>query len=653
MDDREELNIRECEERLRFETLLTDLSARFVNLPASEVDAEIETAQRRVCECLELDISTFWEWEAEGSDVLLLTHLYRPLAGPPLPERMTATENFPWCLEMLLRHQVVVVSRTEDAPEAAAVDLAGWRHFGIKSNLGFSLAAGGGKMVGVLSFCTTQAERRWTEPLVRRLGLVAQVFANAVVRKRTEQALRESEARLGLAADAADAGLWGLNLSTGQYWLTNKARKPFAFAPEEVVTLDRVLQVVHPEDRDLVRRTVEEVVASVRDGRIEYRIIGSDGGIRWLQSLGRVQTDLLGNKTLMGVTLDITERKIAEQKLHQALDEVQELRGRLELENVYLQDQMRSEAGHGTIIGESEPVLKMLALARKVAPTESAVLITGETGTGKELLAQAIHDLSPRKKKLMVKVNCAALPAPLIESELFGREKGAYTGAMSQQVGRFELASGSTILLDEIGDLPLDLQAKLLRVLQDGQFERLGSHRTLTTDVRVIAATNRDLPAMVKEGKFREDLFHRLNVFPIETPPLRTRTGDIPMLAWKLVEEFNAKMGRSIDSIPKAAMESLKRYAWPGNIRELRNVIERAMIVSDGRSLRIELPSSGADTAAAPVKLEDVERQHILQVLESTHWRISGEHGAAEILGLLPTTLHSRLKKLGLSRAKR
>lgn len=632
--------------------LLSDLSARFVNLPADQVDVEIENAQRLVCECLELDISTFWEWEADASDVLLLTHLYRPLGGPPVPERMTATEHFPWSWSQLLKHGVTILSRTEEAPTEAAIDLAGWRHFGIRSNLGFALAAGGGKTLGVISFCTTQTERTWTESLVKRLGLVAQVFANAIVRARAEHALRESEARLGLAADAADAGLWAMDLSTGCYWLTEKARKPFEFRVDEVVTLDRVLEIVHPEDRDFLRQTVEEVVALGRDGRAEYRIVRSDGSIRWMQSLGRVQTDPRGNKRLMGVTLDISERKLAEQQLRRALDEVQGLRTRLELENVYLRDQMRGEVGHGAIVGESEPVLKMLARARKVAATESAVLITGETGTGKELLAQAIHDMSPRKKKLMVKVNCAALPAPLIESELFGREKGAYTGAMSQQVGRFELAGGSSILLDEIGDLPLDLQAKLLRVLQDGKFERLGSHRTLTTDVRVIAATNRDLPAMVRAGQFREDLFHRLNVFPIEVPPLRVRTGDIPVLVWKLVEEFNTKMGRSIDSIPKAIMEKLKRHAWPGNIRELRNIVERAMIVSEGRSLRIELPDSGSALAGAPSTLEDVERQHILRVLETTRWRISGENGAAEILGLLPTTLHSRLKKLGLSRPK-
>ena len=297
-------------------------------------------------------------------------------------------------------------------------------------------------------------------------------------------------------------------------------------------------------------------------------------------------------------------------------------------------------------------ILKMLAQARRVAPTDAAVLITGETGTGKELLAQAIHDMSDRSGKTMVIVNCAALPPPLIESELFGREKGAYTGAMTRQIGRFEVADGSTLFLDEIGDLPLDLQVKLLRVLQDGRFERLGSNRTLTANVRVIAATNHDLGAMVRDGRFREDLFHRLNVYPIEVPPLRARVSDIPFLVWRFVQEFNRKMGKSIDSISGQTMDRLKQYPWPGNVRELRNLIERAMIGCDGRSLTIELPAGAQGPVSDPVTLEEVERKHIRDVLERVHWRISGKQGAAEILGLRRTTLHTRMKKLGITRPK-
>jgi formate hydrogenlyase transcriptional activator len=339
-----------------------------------------------------------------------------------------------------------------------------------------------------------------------------------------------------------------------------------------------------------------------------------------------------------------------EAQLRKTLEEVRQLRDRLHTENVYLREQLRRDDGNQRIVGESEAILKMLAQAKRVAPTDTAVLVTGETGTGKELLAQAIHDMSGRSAKTMIVVNCAALPPALIESELFGREKGAYTGAMTQQIGRFEVADGSTLLLDEIGDLPLDLQVKLLRVLQDGRFERLGSNRTLTADVRVIAATNRDLGAMVRDGRFRRDLFHRLDVYPIEVPPLRARVSDIPLLVWKFVQEFNKKMGKSIDAIPRQVMERLKQFPWTGNVRELRNLIERAMIVSDGRSLTIDLPAGAPEPTSFPVTLEEVERKHIRDVLERVHWRISGKQGAAEILGLRPSTLHSRMKKLGISR---
>jgi transcriptional regulator with GAF, ATPase, and Fis domain len=386
---------------------------------------------------------------------------------------------------------------------------------------------------------------------------------------------------------------------------------------------------------------------------VEFRIVTPDGSVRWVVSRGRVSAGPSGEPSrLMGITADITERKELEERLRQALEDVQRLRDRLQVENIHLREQLRRDDGHHHIVGESEAIVKMLAQAKRVAPTDTAVLITGETGSGKELLAMAIHDMSGRCHRPVVMVNCAALPPALIEGELFGREKGAYTGAMTRQAGRFEVADGSTLILDEIGDLPLDLQGKLLRVLQDGRFERLGSNRTLTADVRVIAATNHDLGAMVREGRFREDLFHRLSVFPIEVPPLRARVSDIPLLVWRFVREFNKKMGKSIDSIPRQAMERLQRYPWPGNVRELRNLVERAMIVSDGHSLTIDLPAGAPGPTSLPATLEEVERKHIRDVLERAHWRISGKQGAAEILGLRPTTLHSRMKKLGISRPR-
>lgn len=344
------------------------------------------------------------------------------------------------------------------------------------------------------------------------------------------------------------------------------------------------------------------------------------------------------------------ERKRIDQKMQQAFAEIEELRDRLQAENLLLRDQIDIELKHEEIIGESEAVRNVLLQARQVAGTGSTVLILGETGTGKELLARAIHNRSARRERPMIKLNCAALPATLIEAELFGREKGAYTGATTRQIGRFEAANGSTIFLDEIGELPLELQSKLLRVLQEGQFERLGSNDPVTVDVRVIAATNRDLAQFVKDGRFREDLYYRLNVFPIALPPLRERKEDIPLLIRAMVKELGMVFGKTIESIPKKNMDALECYAWPGNIRELRNAIERAMILNDGPTLVIAVPNSPTEISALNYSLKSVERLHILSILDKTGWRVRGKNGAAALLETPPSTLESKMKKLGIKR---
>jgi transcriptional regulator with GAF, ATPase, and Fis domain len=294
---------------------------------------------------------------------------------------------------------------------------------------------------------------------------------------------------------------------------------------------------------------------------------------------------------------------------------------------------------------------RVLSQVELVAATGSTVLLLGETGAGKELVARAIHRRSPRQGRPPVKVNCAALPSALVEGELFGREKGAYTGAMTRQAGRFEAADGSTLFLDEVAELPVELQAKLLRVLQDGEFERLGSTKTIKVDVRVIAATNRDLAKEVRAGRFREDLFYRLNVFPIHVPPLRERREDILPLVWAFVREFEATMGKRIETLPRKRADALVAYPWPGNVRELRNVVERAMIVSPGSTLLVDVPVlEGSPPHQTTMRLEDVERRHILAVLEVTGWRVRGPRGAATRLGLKPTTLEARMAKLGIKR---
>jgi len=340
-----------------------------------------------------------------------------------------------------------------------------------------------------------------------------------------------------------------------------------------------------------------------------------------------------------------------------AYSEVRSLRDKLAEERVYLRDEIRTERNFEEIVGKSAVLRRVLKNAETVAPTDSTVLIYGETGTGKELIARAIHNLSPRRAKAFVKLNCAAIPTGLLESELFGHEKGAFTGAIAQRIGRFELANAGTVFLDEVGEIPLDLQTKLLRVLQEREFERLGSSRTLRTDARLIAATNRDLTAMVDEQKFRADLFYRLNVFPIHVPPLHERPEDIPLLVRHFVEHYARRMNRAIETIPSEAMETLTRYRWPGNIRELQNLIERAVILSPGLVLRVPLGDLELRVAAGqhngkPQTLEEAERGHIVATLTDTKWVVAGARGAAARLGMNRSTLQFRMKKLGIVRSR-
>ena len=351
--------------------------------------------------------------------------------------------------------------------------------------------------------------------------------------------------------------------------------------------------------------------------------------------------------------LEIEERKKAEESLQEALKEVRQLKNQLSEENLYLKEEFNLLHSHEDIVGNSEAIRTVLMQIEQVAGTESTVLVQGETGTGKELVANAIHGLSARKNRLMIKVNCGALPTTLIESELFGREKGAFTGALSKQLGRFELADTSTIFLDEIDALPLELQAKLLRVLESGEFERLGSPRTVKVDVRIISATNRDLAGFVSGGGFREDLYYRLNVFQIIVPPLRERREDILPLVWSFVQEFSKKMGKRIESIPQKVVEALQAYPWPGNVRELRNVTERAMIITTGPVLHLEVPKVAQSGADHCWTLEEAEKRHIIEALNTTGWRVSGKVGAAEILGLNPKTLASRMQRLGIQRNRK
>jgi formate hydrogenlyase transcriptional activator len=635
-----------------FETLLFELSTRFITVHASEVDREIEEALRRICEFLGLDQAVLWQWQwsAAATPLAVPTHGY-PALGPGQPPDPL---SYPWVVGEMLAGRVVTASRLDDLPEEAAVDRESARRAGIISNLTFPLTVGGAPAIGALALNALGEPRDWPPGLTKWLQLVAQVFANALARKRDEEHRRVATARLEAGADLAGLAFYELDYSAGSSYVDDRFRELFSLPADQQSGLrpfEYWVAHLHPDDRDRImdgRRQLHE--GAVEQLNLEYRYLHDSRGPIWIHHVARAtERDAAGRvRKTAGVFRDITTRKQAEEELRHSLAEIERLKDRLQAESDYLKTEVRVAQAQHEIIGKSAALQQVMRYAEQVAATDSSVLISGETGTGKELVAQAIHRLSARRDRVMVKVNCAALPSGLVESELFGREKGAFTGALTRQVGRFEVADGSTLFLDEIGELPPDVQVKLLRVLQEGEFERLGSPRTVKVNVRVIAATNRDLPAEVRKGHFREDLFYRLNVFPIRVPPLRERAEDIPLLVWMFLAEFSTRMGKKITQVPRATMDALTHRPWPGNVRELRNVIEHGAIMTAGETLRVQDLGEGAPGGAVPQRLDDLEREHILRTLETTGGRIKGPTGAAAALGLNPATLYSRMKKLGI-----
>jgi formate hydrogenlyase transcriptional activator len=509
--------------RERFERLILDLSASFLNEVPERINDIIDSSLEALAAALGHDQCTIAEFRS-ANHVAAVTHSYAVEGRPPVPLGVVDDDRLPWCLKQARLGKPVLVRHASDLPDEADQERQYYAAERIRSNAAIPLKVGGA-IIGAITFTFLRAECRWDELFVQRLQLVGDIFANALLHKRSQDALRA------------------------------------------------------------------------------------------------------------------------------ALAEGERLRCQLAEENEYLRERINLKHQHKRIIGKSAVLQRVLAEAECVAKTDSPVLLLGETGTGKEPLAETIHEMSTRIGRQMVVVNCASLPSTLVESELFGREAGAYTGAATAQIGRFAAADGSTLFLDEIGDLPVDLQSKLLRVLEDGRFERLGSPATIKVDVRLIAATNRDLDKAVEEGRFRADLFHRLNVFPIRVPPLRERREDIPLLIWAFVERFARRMGKQIKRIPARTIRQLQQYSWPGNIRELRNIVERGMILATGDVLQIEIPQTEPGDRPQPT-LQESERDQILAALQQTGWRIRGASGAAAILGLKATTLEARMAKMRIKRLK-
>ena len=475
-------------------------------------------------------------------------------------------------------------------------------------------------------------------------------------RKRAEEELQLSEMRYRTVADFTyDWEYWANNDGSFEYVSPSCERISGYSVRDFLDKPDLFREIIVPEDRELWDQHSHDTRNMLKPLEVQFRIQRKDGEIRWIehvcQPLSGKQGDPAGFRAS---NRDITIRKQSEIELRDAFAEIEELKSRVEAESAYLQEEIRVEHNFQNIIGQSQALKYVLYRTEQVAATDSSVLILGETGTGKELVARAIHNLSSHRKRVLVKVNCAALPRDLIESELFGHEKGAFTGATTSQLGRFEIANGSTLFLDEIGEMPLDLQAKLLRVLESGEFERLGNPKTMHSDARIIASTNRVLEEEVRKGRFREDLWYRLKVFTVTMPPLRKRKEDIPLLVRWFAEQSSRTMGKRITEIPKHIMQSLQDSPWPGNVRELKHMVESAVITAQGTRLNFELATEKGTIDDADSKdfkpFEDMERDYIIKVLRSKNWKIQGENSAASVLQMHPNTLRARMQKLGIER---
>jgi transcriptional regulator with GAF, ATPase, and Fis domain len=690
-----------------FQRYISDLSTLFIALPASKVSAEIDKRLKEIGRFWDFGLIHLNQLTHEESKLTCIHYYAAP--GTVSPPDDVETARVPWLMDVLRSGRPKALYNVlEELPQSATTDREVVKKDGTKSSLILPFIVGGA-VQGGLFFNNVREYRHYPEELIRELQHLGQIFAGALERLKafeqiqntmrfdrllseisatyinlpstdTIKNIRKDLGRLGRFLDVDRCIFYLAGEKKGTYridapfiWWMNgdeelirevekqiKANPIFHEQYEycfekwnrgEVVQFSRVDEL--PPEAEGLRR-VHEVYGTRSWLSLPVSVGGSIVGALAIATVHKYRTwseQLAPRLRLFGeIFANAIKRKEHEESLKQTLKENRRLRRQVEADYVYLRDELTLEHNYEDIIGQSNAIKSVLLSVEQVAPTDVSVLILGETGTGKELIARAIHHASRRSARPLVKVNCAALAPSLIESELFGHEKGAFTGADKRRVGRFELADGASLFLDEIGELPMELQPKLLRVLQEGELERLGGQQTIRVDVRIITATNRDLAKLVEEGKFRSDLWYRLNSFPISVPPLRERVEDIPLLVKKIVDKYSSQVGKSFDKISKKVMSQLDRYHWPGNIRELDNIISRAVIISQEGNLQVQLPESDQNVKVEKTTLEEMERGFIVETLNDCGWQIEGRKGASQRLGLKASTLRSKMKKLKIRR---
>ena len=692
--------------RPAFEGLLNGLSTALAQCPLDTLDSQLDELVGRVGGFVDVDQAALARPPLDGGPLRIAHRWARP--GCALLDPFDPAAQLPWIASRLGSGVPVCLATPDDLPAPAATDRQFLERRGIRSLAGLPLLTGG-TSVGWLMLGTVRDGRSWPPPVIDQLRRIAEIIGSALARVQSDHAFRGAidfdQAVAELAAslirvpvDTVDAQIIQILGAVGELlgadrasviqndpalWTVTQTHLwvrmgtigppvtdpqdafpwmiPRLFQERELVVLTRLDELPPEAARDRATLARHGVVSgALAPMVVEDRVVGviSFATVRREQ---RWAPELVARLRLVGkIIASALARRDSELALGTALSENERLRERLQAENVYLHAELVEARDFGEIVGRSPALRAALEKVRQVADTDAAVLLLGETGTGKELLARALHGHSRRNARSFIAVNCAALPAGLIESELFGHEKGAFTGASRAKPGRFELAHHGTLFLDEIGELEPALQTKLLRILEDGEIQRLGATVTRKVDVRIIAATNRDLRRDMREGRFRSDLYYRLGVFPIEVPPLRDRREDIPLLVWHFIQSRQRALNRTITKIPKSVMAALQAYEWPGNVRELQNVIERAMILSSGPVLRVEEglgkthpERDGGARRRAAESLQDIERAHIVQVLDRCQWTIEGRGQAAERLGLNSSTLRNRMRKLGIMRPPR